>query len=61
MNTTIRFVSLAHTAPVEGTLISLEQYIEAVLSAEQQATRASLVLDPCPPSGHGSDTETVRV
>lgn len=39
---------------------SLAQYMAEVLDETQRATRAAVVVDPCPASGVGSSTETVR-
>ena len=46
------------TAPC-ATLLTLEEYMAACLDDTQRATRASLETPACPPSGQGSDRETI--
>lgn len=43
----------------QATLLSLSEYVAACLDATQQATRESLVLAPLPPSGQGSEHDTI--
>jgi len=57
---TIRFDSLVSTSPVQASMLSLEDYMRAVLDVQQQETASYIVLESLPPSGHGSDHETVR-
>ncbi len=68
---TITFTSLANVTTDRATVrpsatettraFSLAELVSACLDGAQLATRASLEVDPCPPSGRGSDRETVRV
>ena len=57
---TIRFDSLVATSPVQASMLSLEDYMRAVLDAQQQETAGYIVLESLPPSGRGSDHETIR-
>lgn len=56
---TIKFVSLAHTRPTLDTLLTLEEYVRAVLDDTQRTTRDALPTPSCPPSGRGSEHETI--
>lgn len=67
----ITFTSIAHTTTDRTTVrptasestrgFSLAELVSACLDGTQLDTRASLVVDTCPPSGMGNDRATVRV
>jgi hypothetical protein len=43
----------------QGTLLTLAEYIQACLDETQRETRATLETPHCPPSGTGSEHDTV--
>jgi len=51
--------SMTPTTPAPTTLLSLEQYMSAILDDTQRATRAALATPSMPPSGRGSDHDTI--
>lgn len=59
--TTIRFDSLVATSPVQESMLTLEQYMQACLDQTQVETAQYIVLESLPPSGRGSNHETIRV
>lgn len=49
-----------HSTMPPISMVSLAEYMSACLDSTQQATRATLATPPCPPSGQGSEHETIR-